>query len=245
VRVDRLGPAHRLDDGELAEGVVEMVVASDDVGHSHVVIVDHDREHVGGAAVGAEQDHVVQLAILDDDPALDRIVDRGLALARRLEADHERGVGSRGVRGAVAPRAGEAEGTALALRLGAGGGELGLAHVAAIGVAAGEHFVGDLGVARLELRLVIFVAVPVEAEPFQAVQYDVDRLLGRPRRVGVLDPQQGAPAMVAGVEPAEQAGAGIADMEEAGRRGRKAGDDLWLGGCAQALFLQGCGRGRR
>jgi hypothetical protein len=31
VRVDRLGPAHGLDDAELAKGVVEVIVAADDV----------------------------------------------------------------------------------------------------------------------------------------------------------------------------------------------------------------------
>ena len=61
--VDRLGPAHRPDDRELAEGVVEMVVAADDVGHAHVVIVDHHREHVGRAAVRAQQDEIVDLGI--------------------------------------------------------------------------------------------------------------------------------------------------------------------------------------
>ena len=71
VGVDRLGPAHRPDDGELAEGVVEMIVAADDVGDAHVVIVDHDRQHVGRRAVRAEQDEIVELAVLHGDPALD------------------------------------------------------------------------------------------------------------------------------------------------------------------------------
>ena len=81
--VDRLRPAHRADDGELAEGVVEMIVAADDVGDAHVVIVDDDGEHVGRRAVRAEQDEIVQLGILDGDPALHGVVDGGLAIARR------------------------------------------------------------------------------------------------------------------------------------------------------------------
>jgi hypothetical protein len=55
------------DDRQLAEGVVEMVVAADDVGHAHVVIVDHDREHIGRRAVRAEQDEIVELGVLDGD----------------------------------------------------------------------------------------------------------------------------------------------------------------------------------
>ncbi len=76
VGVDRLGPAHRPDDRQLAEGVVEMVVAADHVGDAHVVIVDDDRQHVGRRAVRAEQHEIVDLAVLDRDPPLDLVLDR-------------------------------------------------------------------------------------------------------------------------------------------------------------------------
>ena len=45
----------RLVDLRLARGVGQVVVAADDVGHAHVVVVDHDGEHVGRRAVGAQQ----------------------------------------------------------------------------------------------------------------------------------------------------------------------------------------------
>ena len=93
VRIDRLGPAHRADDRQLAEGVVEMVVAADDVGHAHVVVVDDDREHVGRRAVGAQQHEVVELGVLDRHRALHPVVDRRRAVARRLQADDEGLVG--------------------------------------------------------------------------------------------------------------------------------------------------------
>ena len=66
----------------------------------------------------------------------------------------------------------------------------------------------DLGVARPELRLVIFVAVPIEPEPAHPVEDRVDRLLGRAGLVGVLDPQQELAAVVAGKQPVEQARCG-------------------------------------
>ena len=92
--VDRLRPAHGADDRQLAEGVVEMVVAADHVSDPHVVIVDHHRKHVGRRSVRAEQDEIVDFGVLDGDAALDAVVDHRLALARRLEADHERLVAS-------------------------------------------------------------------------------------------------------------------------------------------------------
>ena len=67
VRIDRLGPAHPADHGQLAERVVEVIVAADHVRDAHVVIVDHDREHVGRRAVRAQQDEIVELGIVDGD----------------------------------------------------------------------------------------------------------------------------------------------------------------------------------
>ena len=87
-----------------------------------------------------------------------------------------------------------------------------------------------------ELRLVIFVPVPIEAEPAHAVEDRLDRRLGGAGAVGVLDAEQELATVMAGEEPVEQGGARAADMEEAGRRRREAGDDpaSFRRGCAQA-----------
>ena len=69
------------------------------------------------------------------------------------------------------------------------------------------------------------VAVPVEAEPGQAVEDRVDRALGGALPVGILDAQQHLPAGVAGVEPVKQGRAGPADVQVAGGRGGEARDD--------------------
>ena len=66
-----------------------MVVAADDVGDAHVVIVDHHRQHVGRGAVRPQQDEIVELGIGHRDPALDEVLDHRFALARGLQADDE------------------------------------------------------------------------------------------------------------------------------------------------------------
>ena len=81
-------PAERLVDLRLARGIGEVIVAADDVGDAHVVVVDHDREHVGRRAVRAQQHEVVEVLVLPDDAALHLVLDHGLAGERRLEADH-------------------------------------------------------------------------------------------------------------------------------------------------------------
>ena len=64
-----------------------MVVAADDVGDAHVVIIDYDGEHIGRRAVGAQQHQIVQVLVLPDHAALDLIVDHRFACQRRLEPD--------------------------------------------------------------------------------------------------------------------------------------------------------------
>ena len=66
-----------------------MVVAADDVGHAHVVVVDHHRQHVGRGAVRPQQDEIVELGIGDRDAALDEVLDHGFALAWGLQANDE------------------------------------------------------------------------------------------------------------------------------------------------------------
>jgi hypothetical protein len=238
VGIDRLGPAHRLDDLQLAEGVVEMVVAADHVGYAHVVVVDYDRQHVGRRAVGAQQDHVVELGVLDRDLALDGVLDHRLAVLRRPEPDHRRDAWRRVLRIAVAPATVVAHRQAgLLLRrphllelLGRG--------VAMVGLAHRQHLPGDLGVPRGALELIGDLAIPVEAEPRQSVEDRLDRGLSGARAIGVLDAQQILAAMVLGEQPIEEGGTGAADMKIAGRRGGETGDDghgFWGSGHVRVL----------
>ena len=64
-----------------------MVVAADDVGDAHVVVVDDDGEHVGRRAVGAQDDEVVEVLVGEGDAALHAVLDHRLAVERRLDAD--------------------------------------------------------------------------------------------------------------------------------------------------------------
>src|ERR671912_80142 len=105
--------------------------------------------------------------------ALDLVLNDRLALARRLQADDERLLAL--LVTDVAPGAIDAEGPALGLGPLTLRGQLLLSHVAAVGMAALEELVRDLGVPRPELRLVIFVAVPIEAKPLHPIENGVDR----------------------------------------------------------------------
>ena len=92
-------------EGSLAEGVGEVIVAAYDVRDLGIVIVDDDREHVGGRAVGAEQDEVVDLRVLGGNLSLDAVVDGNSPFVRHFKPYDGAGVGGSVCGGAVAPRA--------------------------------------------------------------------------------------------------------------------------------------------
>jgi hypothetical protein len=212
-----LGPAHAVIDRQLAEGIQEVVVAANDVGDAHVVIVDHHGQHVGGRAVGAEQDQVVDVGIGARDCALHVVGDGEFADVGHAEADDRRCAGGKRA-GWVAP--GGAEGTeefghagGVCIRQAAFGGFLLLERFGLVAAglkllggdgamvcgAAFHQLVGNLGVARGALGLEHGRLVAAEAEPVEAVEDGVDGGLGGPLLVRVLDPEQELAAFRAGV----------------------------------------------
>ena len=41
-----------------------MIVAANHMGHAHVMVVDHHRQHIGRRAIGSEQDEIVEFGML-------------------------------------------------------------------------------------------------------------------------------------------------------------------------------------
>ena len=187
----------------------------------HVVIVHHDGVLVGGRAVTAQDDHVVQLGVRHAHGALHAILHHRLALPRRAQADDERAFAIR----AVPPGAVEPLRPPFSLGAVPGGRDLLRWRPAAKGVPAVEHGVSDLGMAGGPRRLVDLGCVPIQAEPIQTVQDRILERIGRPRAVGVLHPQQELAAVVAGEQIVEERRAGPADVQQAGGRRGEAGPD--------------------
>src|SRR5581483_3406649 len=155
-------------------------------------------EVVGRRAVAAQNDHIVELAVGDDDAALHPVLDDGFALARRLDAHGGADAGRRLPGIAITPGALDglwAPGRTLLLpgQLALGdnglvhGRELGRGQVAAIGPAGVQHLRGHLAMPVGACKLIERLAVPIELEPAQTVEDRLDRRLGRALAVGVLD----------------------------------------------------------
>ena len=240
VAVDRHGCAHLLDQLQLTGGVVQMVGAADHMGHAHVGIVHHHRQHVGWRAIGAQQHHVVQLAVLEPYIAQHLIMDDGLAVLAGAQAHHERL--------AIFGRTGRTVAPAAVIAHRFAGGLLFLAHgseffgggVAAIGFSFRQQLFHHFAVPGGAGELVDDIAVPVQAHPGHAVQDRLHRLGGGTFAVGILDPQKEGAAGVAGIEPVEQRGARAADMQHACGRGGKAQDRFGVFGHDGRGLKQGC-----
>ena len=85
-----------------------------------------------------------------------------------------------------------------------------------VGFALFQQLIGHLLMAGEPGALEDGGFVPVESEPFEAVEDDLGVFVGGTCLVGVFDPQQELPALAAGEEPVEEGGAGAADVEIAG-----------------------------
>ncbi len=206
----------------LASGVVQVVVAADDVGHAHVVVVDHHGEVVGGRAVRAQQHQVVEFLVVEADRTLDQVVDQGLALQGPAEADHERLVPALG-RIAVTPD--RADRPALGAGLLALDLQLLHGHEAAVGAAFVVHLLHRLAVAVDARELEHRLGVGRQSEPAQTIENRLHRFGRGALAVGVLDAQQEGPAGVARIKEVEQCGAGAPNVQGACGRGGEPGDD--------------------
>ena len=98
MRVDGWDLSQREQHVDLPWCVVEVIIAADDVRDPHVHIVYDHREIVGWRAVGAGNDEVIELGILNTTPAVDDVIDHDLAAEWILETHHRRNPGGASVR---------------------------------------------------------------------------------------------------------------------------------------------------
>ena len=213
-----------------------MVIAANDVGDAHVVIIDHDCKHVGRGSIGTKEDHVVQFAVLDGYLALDLVLDRGRSVARRLQTDGKGTIRLLRTRLAVAPAAIVAQRLLVRPLFGSHHLKLFRRRVAFVSISAVEKRLCHFCMTRRALGLEHDVPVRFEAKPSHSIKNCVDGSLCRSHLVGIFDTEQKLATMVSREQPIEKRSARTSDMEKAGWRRREAGNDLC---CAHALNLPG------
>ena len=90
--VGRRLEAERAKQIDLARRVVDVVITADYVRDQHLGIVDDDGEVVSWRSAGPRDDQVVELCVVEDDTALDEIIDDDFAGLWILEAHSGRNV---------------------------------------------------------------------------------------------------------------------------------------------------------
>lgn len=193
------------EEGDVFGCVAEVVFAADDVSDLHFEVVDDVNEVEDGLAVGANDDEVGVGGLAVGEFAAD-LADHGVT-------DEDGFAGHAELDGAFVfvgvsavdefPDAAAVKVLALGLEVGAA-----VASARAGRVGGGGAF------------------VPVEAEPAEALEDDVDGGLGVAGGVGVFDAEDEGAAGVAGVEPVEKGRAGASDVEVASGAGGETDADV-------------------
>ncbi len=227
---------------QLQPGIGDMILAAHDVGHAHVDIVDHARQHIEPAAVGAA-DHRIGL-----EPGIEMLgpAHKVIPFDHRIMVEPEAPMrrdpvrlqcGTLGVgqleRGTVVDRRQTASSQDLALEI-----ELLRTLIGRIDPPRRAQIVEASFVESEPVRLAYRV-VGGEAEPGEIGVDALGEGLGRSRQIGVVQPQQEAPAGLARPQPVMERGADIADMDAPGGRGSETGCDR---GHGRPLGQTDCGR---
>ena len=200
-----------------------------------IAIVDHVGQMIEARAVGPLNDVVLLAGPLELHPAANQIVENQRSFGGHLQP-HD-GLPPSGLEsGPIGGRFGHetaavAERPLLALRRLALGLEFLGRGVVVIGMAAGQQLFDGLLIAIQPLRLVVGGErtahlgpfVPIDAQPMQAVEDRLQRLLDVPLLVGVVDPQNELAAMLPGEQPIEQRGPDAANVQISGRTGSEIG----------------------
>ena len=79
---DTKGP----EDGNLTGSIVDMVVPANDVGDSHIGIVDHHGKVVGRHAVGAKNDEIIKGRTVEGEGSPDQIFENDGLIVGSAEA---------------------------------------------------------------------------------------------------------------------------------------------------------------
>ncbi len=204
MRILRHSGTQRMQQIDLARRVVDMIVAANHVRNAHVPVIDHHAEVVSWRAIGTGNDEVIQLAIRNDDTALDLIIPGHITDLRVSETHHRLHAGwrSRQLLALLRP-----PGTVVA-RLQTGL-HLRRAHlfqrfrrgIAVIGATGIQHLLDHFLVAVDALHLIERTFVLLQPQPCHAVQNRLHGLRCRTCDVGIFNTQNEFAVVFTGVCP--------------------------------------------
>jgi hypothetical protein len=134
------------------------------VGHAHVVIVDHHRQHIDGRSIRAQQHHIIKRFVFDCHITLHLITDHGLPILWGLDT-HDKGRVRVGNRIRIAPRGVVKRAAPLSLCGVAIGGDLILCRETLESFASGQQLMRDRCMTCGIVKLADDFSVMIQTKP--------------------------------------------------------------------------------
>ena len=207
-------PSCSLVDGKLPRSVGDVVASTDHVGNFHVMVVDHHREEVGWAAVGTEDDEVVDVLVGHRDGILNLVVPGSATLRIRLDAHN--GIDAlwrHKVVRKLPARSRVPKGELVLLGFGAKAVKSLFRTVAFVRLFLGNQVRRHLLMPRLVLALPNNIPVVLDPEPLHSLADRSDCFLIVPLGIRVLDTQLELSTKVLGIQEAEEGCACTANVQ--------------------------------
>ena len=207
----------------LLRRVADVVFAADDQRHFRCGVIDDHAEIVSRRAVGAANDPVIQLAVIDRHYAAHLVVPTDASFQRVFETHRRRHARHRFA--ALTVLAVVTLWQAEALLLLAHRLQLLRRAPAVVRLPARNHLLDNCVVVGEALALIDDFAVMMQTEPVQAVENHLGGRLSRALQIRILNAQAEHALMLARVQPTIQRGTHPADVQIAGRAGGKTGNN--------------------
>ena len=197
-----------------------MIVATNDMGDCHIVIVNHHAKIIGRCAIRARDDEIVEFRIGKFDTTFDLIVPSHYTVKRIAKAYHRRDALGRGRQDLArfgSPTPVVARLFLTHFLLGAQRSQLVYRHIATVGTASRQHLLNHHVIAIHPLYLVIRTLIVIQFQPGHPVDNRLHRFWCRARHIRIFNAQNELPAMMPCKGPRKKRRARAADMQKPGR----------------------------
>ena len=207
----RKGVVQCLIEDNLPRGIVQVIIPPDDMADLHGDIINHHYKIIGGSAVPAADDEIVQLGIVKDHFTFDQVIHLGLPTLRASKPDGE---WLAGVHRCHIP-AGPVIFRLLPPLLGLFPFCLQFIRVTvtSIGLSLAEKQFYMFTIYLSSLALIERTFIPVKPQPLHGIQYGTGLFLGGTGPVRVLNAQDEHTAVMPGKKPVKQGSSSAADVQ--------------------------------
>jgi hypothetical protein len=207
----------------LSRRIVEVIVASNHVGNTHIGIIDDDREIVRRRPVRTGYYEIVELGVLEHHSSPHQVIDDDLAIQGIPEPDDGRYALPR--RSTITATAVVSDALSTGHLFGAQGIEFLPGTEAVVGFSRLQPFINDRTISIETAGLKYRFLIGIEPQPGQTIENSLDILRRRSFAISIFYPDEESASGVPGIQPAKQGGANTSEVQYASGAGSESGCD--------------------